>query len=196
MRLAIFLIVGVSIYTRPSTVVAVVPPTPGVSRHWAVLTHPREQKKPSKRGHFDEDCPLDSPYLQGLDAVFERLASATSKEPLWNFDCPEAAALLKEAAGDLGVAPVTLYQLWHSGASIDLADSWRSLTSAQKGAWTQAKSMHRYEHSSRLGSDYAKLDPRLRAACEEAERAGEGESVGDGEGRSVGESEGGRAKEG
>ena len=176
LRLAIYLMVGVSTYARPSTLLAarrcdLVPPTPGVSRHWAVLTHPREQKKPSKRGHFDEGCPLDSPYLQGLDIVFEKLASTTSKAPLWNFDYPEAAALLKEAAEDLGVGPVTLYQMRHSGASIDLAKSWRNLTSAQRrGEWTQAKSMHRYEHSSRLGSDYAKLNPQLRAACEEAEK--------------------------
>ncbi|CAK0866856.1 unnamed protein product [Prorocentrum cordatum] len=176
LRLGIFLMIGVSIYGRPSTLLAarrcdLVPPSPGVSRHWALLTHPLERKRPSKRGHFDEGCPLDSPYLQGLDEVFERLASTTSKEPLWNFSYPEAATLLKEAAEDLGVAPVTLYQMRHSGASIDLAKGWRSLTSAQRrGEWTQAKSMHRYEHSSRLGSDYAKLDPRLRATCEEAER--------------------------
>ncbi|CAK0871913.1 unnamed protein product [Prorocentrum cordatum] len=176
LRLGIFLMIGVSIYGRPSTLLAarrcdLVPPSPGVSRHWALLTHPLERKRPSKRGHFDEGCPLDSPYLQGLDEVFGRLASTTSKEPLWNFSYPEAATLLKEAAEDLGVAPVTLYQMRHSGASIDLAKGWRSLTSAQRrGEWTQAKSMHRYEHSSRLGSDYAKLDPRLRATCEEAER--------------------------
>ncbi|CAK0867094.1 unnamed protein product [Prorocentrum cordatum] len=176
LRLGIFLMIGVSIYGRPSTLLAarrcdLVPPSPGVSRHWALLTHPLERKRPSKRGHFDEGCPLDSPYLQGLDEVFERLTSTTSKEPLWNFSYPEATTLLKEAAQDLGVAPVTLYQMRHSGASIDLAKGWRSLTSAQRrGEWTQAKSMHRYEHSSRLGSDYAKLDPRLRATCEEAER--------------------------
>ncbi|CAK0863884.1 unnamed protein product [Prorocentrum cordatum] len=88
-----------------------------------------------------------------------------------DLDCSEALALLREAAGDLGVAPVTLYQMRHSGASIDLAKGWRNLTSAQRrGEWTQAKSMHRYERSSRLGSSNSKLAPSLRAVCEQAER--------------------------
>ncbi|CAK0838785.1 unnamed protein product [Prorocentrum cordatum] len=107
----------------------------------------------------------------GLDAVFRRLGSAASKEPLWNFDCPEASALLREAAEDLGIAPVTLHQMRHSGASVDLANGWRNLTSTQRrGEWAQAKSVHRYEHSSMLGSSYAKLAPALRAVREQAER--------------------------
>ncbi|CAK0847687.1 unnamed protein product, partial [Prorocentrum cordatum] len=76
LRLALFLAAGVSTCSRPSTLLAaqrcdLAPPTTGASRHWALLTHSRKRREPSKRGHFDQACPLDSPCLQGWDAVFK-----------------------------------------------------------------------------------------------------------------------------
>ena len=53
---------------------------------------------------------------------------------------------------------MTFYQLRHSRASIDLAHQRRNLPEAQRrGAWSQAESMHKYEHSARMGSDFDKL---------------------------------------
>ena len=175
-QMAVFLLVGVSAYSRPSSLLAarrcdLVPPAAGLSQHWCLLTHPEERQVPSKTGRFDEGCLLDSPYLQGLASAFRLMAHPTSTARLWNFTYPEVAEALKKAAEELNVGAVTLYQMRHSGASIDLVRRYRSLEEAQRrGAWSQAKSMHRYEHSSRITYDYLQLDALARSQCEEAER--------------------------
>ena len=58
-----------------------------------------------------------------------------------------------------------------ASASVDMDRQYRTLDAVQKrGAWSQAKSMHRYEHSSRLAADYGKLPPEVRTLYEECEK--------------------------
>ena len=122
------------------------------------MEHPEAQKNPIKTGRLDEGCHLDSPYLRGLEPLFEAIRRKDSTDPLWDFNYPTLAGALNAAAQDVGLGKVTLYQLRHSGASIDLAQRWHHLTEAQRrGPWPQAKLMHRYERSSRMGSDVGKL---------------------------------------
>ena len=66
---------------------------------------------------------------------------------------------------------MTLHQLRHSGASVDMARQNRTLDAVQKrGAWSQAKSVHRYERSRRIAADSRKLPPEVRTSCEEGEK--------------------------
>ena len=60
-----------------------------------------------------------------------------------------------------GWGTVTLYQRGHNSP----------ISNVQKrGAWSQAKCMHRYEHSSRIAADYGKLAPEVRTSCEECKK--------------------------
>ena len=89
--------------------------------------------------------------------------NAHDHQPIWNFTYPRVASAVQQAAVEIGQGTVTLCQLRHSGASVDTARQYRTLDAVQKrGAWSQAKSMHMYGHSSRIAADYGKLLPEVR----------------------------------
>ena len=129
--MAVYLLVGVSAYSRPSSLLAarqcdLVPPAPGRGKCWSLLQHPEEGWVASKTQLYDEGCLLDSPYLHNLVPLFHKMASP-SRQSLWNFTYPELAAELRATAAELGLGVVTPYQMRHSGASIDVLRRWRPL---------------------------------------------------------------------
>ena len=60
---------------------------------------------------------------------------------------------------------------WEQWLSNNFVTRVRMLNAVQKrGAWSQAKSMHRCEHRSRIAADYGKLPPEVRTLYEECEK--------------------------
>ena len=137
---------------------------------WSLLTHPEEEGRSSKTNRYDEGCLLDSSYLRGLGPLFAELRGHGDRTKRWPFTYLELSQAVQLAAAEIGAGKLTLYQLRHSGASIDASRRTRSLEEIRRrGCWAQAKSMHRYEHSSRLSAEYERFPAdqrRLYEACE------------------------------
>ncbi|CAK0882062.1 unnamed protein product, partial [Prorocentrum cordatum] len=104
---------------------------------------------------------------KGLPFMALFLAVGPSCGPATYLELSQAVQL---AAAEIGAGKLTLYQLRHSGASIDASRRTRSLGEIRRrGCWVQAKSMHRYEHGSRLSAEYERFPAdqrRLYEACE------------------------------
>ncbi|CAK0880153.1 unnamed protein product [Prorocentrum cordatum] len=164
--MALFLAVGLSAYSRPSSLLAarkcdLAPPSRAAVDSWSLHARPDEEGRPSKTNRYDEGCLLDSSYL--------RAAGGTEK--LWPFNYLELSeAVSLAAAAEVGAGKIILYQLRHSGAGVDVGRRARTFEEVRRcGCWAQARSMHRHEHSSRLSAEYERYPPdqrRLRESCE------------------------------
>ena len=106
---------------------------------------------------------LDTPNLNGLEDLFLAMSSAHGHRPVWNFTYLQVASALQQASAKIGLGRVTVYQLRRSGAIVDVARQYRELDAVQKrGVWSQAKSMHRNEQSSRIAADNGQLAPEVQ----------------------------------
>ena len=86
--------------------------SPATSRRW---------HEPSKTALCDEDCLLDSPYVQTLEPAFKALSHKTSTATLSDFSYQQVAMVLSRACETLRTGHLTLYQLRHSGVSVNIA---------------------------------------------------------------------------
>ena len=161
-RMAIFVLMIVSTYARPSSLLAagkehLVPPVSNVNQQWSLLLHPEELESPSKTGEYDLSLVLDSPWMSSwIDSTCRALKS-TDGSRLWDFDYSEIAAELRTVGKLLGVH-LTLYMGRHSGPSIDRALKLRDISEVKKrGHWKSWKSVARYEKSARLASSFNNL---------------------------------------
>ena len=67
--------------------------------------------------------------------LFLAMSNTHDHRPIWNLTYP-----VQQAASETGLGTVTLYQLRHSGASVDIARQYRTLDAVQKrGAWSQTR---------------------------------------------------------
>lgn len=175
LRMAIFLLMAVSSYSRPSEllrarVFSLVRPARGVTSSWSLLLSPEERAHSSKTGGYDTSILLDSPWLTNWGPkIFEVLKNGHPEEALWDFSYIEYSKVFKKVADsfDLDITP---YQTRHSGPSIDRSRGYRSLQEVQKrGQWKSQKSVTRYEKSARLASTWEKIPQTLRFYCQECE---------------------------
>ena len=80
-RMAIFVLMIVSTYARPSSLLAagkehLVPPVSNVNQQWSLLLHPEELESPSKTGEYDLSLVLDSPWMSSwIDSTCRALKS-------------------------------------------------------------------------------------------------------------------------
>jgi len=172
--MAMFTLMCVSGYFRPSELLSLrrcdlVPPAAGVLEHWSVLLFPEELGRSSKTGLFNDSVELDDEKLTFLRPVWAAMAAMPGEGRLWNFDYPAYVMEFRRGVTRLLCPSVVPYQMRHSGPSIDLADRRRSLAEAQqRGRWSQARSMVRYERHARLAAEWAKVPAQTRARCEAA----------------------------
>ncbi|CAE7731551.1 unnamed protein product [Symbiodinium sp. CCMP2592] len=176
LRMAIFTMVALSSYARPSSLLAclvwqLVAPTPQVTKYWSLLLDVEEKGKPSKTGLYDNSVLLDSSYLQPWGPVlFKELAKGRKDSNLWDFTYGELSSAINAVTKALGLE-ITLYQARHSGPSIDRAQDIRSQLEVQRrGQWMSHKSVIRYERGARLASNFQSLPYRLQQHCLLAER--------------------------
>ena len=85
------------------------------------VQHPQEEARPSKTQRYDEGYLLDSPYLNGLEDLLLAMSGVHDHRPIWNFTYQRVANAAQEAAAETGLGTVTLHQVRHSGASVDMA---------------------------------------------------------------------------
>ena len=174
-RMAIFVLMLVSTYARPSSLLCMMKagltrPTAGATAHWTLLMHPEEELVPSKTGEFDLSVVLDSQWMKTwISPVCEGLL-LTEGDELWDFKYDSVAAEMRQISAVLGTE-ITLYQARHSGPSIDRALQLRPMTDVKKrGNWRSWKSVGRYEKSARLAVSMKKLTPEIKTFAAECER--------------------------
>ncbi|CAJ1441651.1 unnamed protein product [Effrenium voratum] len=171
LRMALFLLVSLSSYGRPSELIrlqvyCLVRPSPNITSSWTLLMNPEEKAARSKTGEFDCSVALDSPYLlPWAHTLFGYLKQNHPLTPLWDFDYAQYTQAFKDAARALGL-DLTPYQARHSGASIDRSRNYRTQLEVQRrGQWRSQTSVMRYEKSARLAATAESLPPNLQAHC-------------------------------
>ena len=176
LQMAVFTLVGLSSYSRPSELLrcrafSLVKPSPGITEFWSLLLNPEERMDRSKVGEFDDSIALDSPWMRPWAAtLLKPLASQGADLPLWNFNYSHYFKVFSQVTETLGL-DMTPYQMRHSGPSIDRSRNLRSLLEVQKrGRWRSHKSVARYEKSARRAATFQMLPPPLQHHCLLAER--------------------------
>eukprot|EP00435_Cladocopium_sp_Y103_P034787 s2991_g9.t1 len=177
LRMAIFVMVAVSSYARPSEllrmrVFSLVRPSAGITSSWSLLLSPEDLPERSKTGDFDVSIALDSPFLRGWsDTVFSHMKKLHPEDPLWDFDSNEYFRAFKKVTEHLGLDNLTPYQTRHSGPSIDRAKGHRTqLEVMKRGQWKSQSSVVRYEKAARLAATFNTLPMELQSharLCEE-----------------------------
>lgn len=172
LRMALFLVVAISSYARPSEllrlrVFSLVRPSHGVTSSWALLLSPEERPERSKTGDYDVSIALDSPWLTSWSGpLFKILKENHPEEELWDFDYSEYTKIFRKVTKELGIEQVTPYQTRHSGPSIDRARGYRTQSEVQKrGQWKAVKSVMRYEKAARLAATFNALPNDLQLHC-------------------------------
>ena len=173
----------VAFYFRPGEVMRLrgcdlVEPLPSAGpahARWSITMHvyEDEQSLPSKTNEYDESLQLDLPKYQFLAPVLMQLKRTTApRGSLWKFDQREFASLFREAGLKLGLSPPPmLYQLRHSGASLDFAAGDRDLLGIKRrGRWRSDTSLRRYEKGGRVTSQLQSLPHAVRAYALESAR--------------------------
>ena len=175
-RMALFLLLSVSTYSRPSelfrcTTRCLVRPSRGALNEWALLLAAQEYETPTKTGDFDHSVALDSAWLRPwVQPFLEALKQQSPTAPLWDFRYGEYLDMFRQAARSLGL-DLSPYQTRHSGPSIDRARDWRSLYDVQKrGAWRAYKSVVRYEKHGRLSLSYHNLPRHIQVYADLCEQ--------------------------
>lgn len=175
LRMALFLLLSVSSYARPSELLrmrlfSLVPPVANVCRNWSLLLSPEEGGIRTKVGEFDASIILNSPWsIPWAIRMFEMLKEGHPTEPLWDFTYDEYTKEFNRAAEKLGLE-ITPYQTRHSGPSIDRARKLRSQQEVQRrGQWKSQSSVQRYEKSARLASNFEALPQALQTHCNQCE---------------------------
>jgi hypothetical protein len=160
---AMGVLISVIFYLRPGELVrlqvrSLVPPLllagPG-HRHWTLIMHEQEHEgsKASKTGVFDESLILDLDKYQFLAPALAKLvANRPPSAPLIDLPPGRLAHVLASIGSRLGMKPSPLlYQLRHSGPSIDFADQSRDLMAIKRrGRWKSDSSLRRYEKGAQI----------------------------------------------
>lgn len=175
LRMALFTILGLASYARPSELLAckvfsLVPPTRQVTDRWSLLLCAEELGRPSKTQEFDDSVLLDTPYLlPWAPVLLKELRAQPMDRPLWDFSYSDYFHVFSQIAKTLKLE-VTPYHLRHSGPSIDRSRNIRSLLEVQKrGRWKSHKSVTRYERAARLAANFRELPVAIQRHCLHAE---------------------------
>ena len=173
-RMALFLLLSVSTYLRPSSMLALGPDSflapGGPQGFWSLLAHPAERGVPDKIGEFDHSMLLDSAWLQFISPLLRSLAAQTGQRSVWGFTYWDYLKVFNASAASLGVRAVP-YQTRHSGASIDRESRVRTLGEVkQRGGWKADSSVMRYDKHARLRHSELRYPPGLAAHLQTCER--------------------------
>ena len=144
--------------------------------HLCLLLHPTECGKPAKNGEYDQTVLLDlkrqRPLAKWLQAAVK---SKPPNEKVFASAPRSLAPLLKEMETALRLQPLGAlhpYRFRHTGVSVDFATKARTVEEIQeRGRWTQAKNMKRYQHGGRLSELMQRLHPEVRQYAKQCERA-------------------------
>ena len=151
-QMALYVFLGLSACSRPSTLLAtrrcdLVKPAKGSSRFWVLQQHPQEKARPSKTQRYDESCLLDLATAE-LDDLFLAKSSAHDHRPIWKFTC-SAASCCGKWTGNSDSLPTSSLRRQRGHISpisnVGCCSEKRSLVAGKK-------SIHRYEHSSRIAA--------------------------------------------
>jgi len=171
LNMAIFLLVAVSTYARPSELLrlrtfSLIRPAVGITGSWSLLMSPEELQQPSKTGDFDVSVLLDSPYMiSWASKIFSAMKETEAEAPLWNFNYSQYLRIFQASAKKLGL-PLQPYHTRHSGPSIDRSRKYRSQLEVQKrGQWRSTKSTVRYEKSARLARSWEQVSQLSKDFC-------------------------------
>ena len=121
----------------------------------------------SKVGASDENLPLDSSMLAGLEVFFQRLQTIrlpTAK--LWDIQYTVLSASFKRIMKSAGMtlSDQCLYTLRHGGASHDLLFKLRTLPEIKmRGRWVTDASLVRYTKATRAQAELHRI-PKLAQA--------------------------------
>ena len=109
----------------------------------------------------DDSLPLDSKILPWFPAFCEVLAEGPPEEKIFDFSYQDLVREFGRSRRRLRIKRLVPYQTRHSGASIDLCLSHRSLREVQsRGRWGSEKSMLRYNKSAKLAQSMKQFDRR------------------------------------
>ena len=133
--MAAYVLLNLTAYLRPSEALKLrredmVRPSGGRYKHWSVVLHPRERDAPSKTAEFDEVVLLDQPDHKFLDKLWSALVAGTSPgEKIFEFAQHVVAQQFVSTAlqSGLGCLRPVLYQLRHTGPSMDIATGRRTI---------------------------------------------------------------------
>ena len=157
-------------YGRPGEIselrgASLVPPSKGISKHWAFVIRPHELGRPTKTGRFNDVVIWDVHGLNWVNKLFEELRNRrNSQETLWPFTDGEFLKKFNQGAAELGVPWLSRYHARHSGASWDALQKHRTLQEVQqRGRWVSFSSVTRYEKGGRIQMQWQSLNPKFRA---------------------------------
>jgi len=178
--MGVFVLMSVSTYLRPGQLIPLlkknlVPPATRVTEFWTVLANAIETGTVSKTGDTDVSIQLDSRWLRWANPLWAALAAGNPSDRVFTFSYPQMYTVFRKVVKFLGRPDTVPYQTRHSGPSIDVAASERSLAETQKrGQWKSIKSVRRYEKSGRLAAMSHRLSCDVQAYMRECEKRCEG----------------------
>ena len=171
--MGLYVLVMFGTYGRPGEMAemrgaSLVPPSPGISKHWAFVIRPHELGKPTKTGRFNDVVIWDVKGLKWVDRLFEELKNQRGDQAmLWPFSEAEMVKKFNQATAELGVPWLSRYHARHSGASWDALQKQRSLQEIQqRGRWISFSSVTRYEKGGRIQMQWESLNPKFRQFAE------------------------------
>ena len=178
-HMAVFLLLSLSTYMRPSEMMSLrrrslLPPQRGPVRFWTLVAHEEQDGKRSKTGNFDVAVIVDQPWAQFLTPVLEVMETGKPDEPVWEFNYQDYSDVFKKVVKALGCPKVVPYQVRHSGASIDRAESFRSQEEVRKrGQWRTLSSVVRYEKAGLLNQALRDMEYDMVNFLHNCERLGD-----------------------
>ena len=165
--MAIYCMLCFVTYSRPGSMLAlrrscVLEPVPSIGNCWQLLLHPSCWNEKGKTGTQDDHIVLDNSEYKFLSRAMPFLRRGPPDAHVFAFTYPAFVKVVREASAYICV-PFVPYQLRHSGASWDVARSYRSTAAVQKrGLWKCESSMARYEKHGRMMAEYQKLPQAKR----------------------------------
>ena len=164
LNMAIFLLVAVSTYARPSELLrlrifSLIRPAVGITGSWSLLMSPEELQQPSKTGDFDVSVLLDSPYMiSWASKIFSAMKETEAEAPLWSFNYSQYLRIFQASAKKLGL-PLQPYHTRHQW-SVDRQEQEVQVTA--RGAEERTVEEH-------------KVDSSIRKVCATGQKLGTGE---------------------
>ncbi|CAK0872205.1 unnamed protein product, partial [Prorocentrum cordatum] len=104
-RMALFVLVSVSTYLRPSSLLALRPESFLAPKrpdgHWSLLAHPAERGVPDQIGGLDHSMLLDSRWLQFISPLLSTLSKQAEGKEAWGFAYYDYLRVFTECAKSL-----------------------------------------------------------------------------------------------
>ena len=156
-----------------------IPTSAGLMKFWTIVLHGIEGLKASKTGNFDENLPMDAPWLSSWIAPFMSAMQTgrSSCRRLWSFSHEEFAAAYRQSVQKLRLTKLetSLYGLRHGGISYDTLHAKRdALDIKLRARVTCDKTLARYRKASIAQRELSKMTgAQLDVAAQLAANPGE-----------------------